>query len=84
MSIVKLSGDYIRGYTKALMDIQELLPTVIVDLKRFKRKLDGKHLNDFFKLIIEHRESLREETGGFIRFNWVKKELEWYEPDRKT
>ena len=82
MPLIKLSIDYIRGYTKALQDIEALLPTVIDDLKRFHRRLEGKHLYDFFRIIIEHRESLREETGGFIRFNSQKNKLEWYIPKR--
>ena len=82
MPLVKLSGDYIRGYTKALQDMEQILPPVMADLKRCHRKLEGKHLHDFFRIVIEHRESLREEWDGFIRFNNQKKELEWYVPER--
>ena len=62
--------------------MEQILPPVMADLKRFHRKLEGKHLRDFFRIVIEHRESLREEWDGFIRFNNQKKELEWYVPER--
>lgn len=39
MAFEKLSGDFIRGYTKALQDISEVFEYVNNDLKHHKKRL---------------------------------------------
>lgn len=39
MAIEKLSGDFIRGYTKAIQDVSEVFEYVGDDLKYHKKRL---------------------------------------------
>lgn len=65
------------GYTAALMDLEKLLPCAIADLKR-ARRLNEKQLSIALALFIDHREEIRNGSDGFVRWNFKKKELEWY------
>lgn len=38
----RLSGDYIRGYTKAIQDMQEVFTYIQPDLKHHHKNLNGK------------------------------------------
>ena len=69
----RLSGDYIRGYTKAIQDIQETVDSV-ADYK----KLNNKSIKELLECVLKNRAELRENRNGFIRWNVALKKFEWY------
>lgn len=77
-----LSGDYNRGYTKAIRDMQEIFAYVQVDLQHHHKKWTGKMCNELLECCLKHREQLRENSDGFIRWNCVTEEFEYYEGGR--
>lgn len=76
--IEKLSGDFIRGYTKAIQDISEVFDYVNNDLKCHKKRLNDKLAKELLKCILENRENIREDKNGFIRWNCVLNKFEWF------
>lgn len=76
--IEKLDGNYIRGYTQALVDLLNDLPGVYADCNYHKVKMNQKQMEKYIQKRIENRENLRENLQGFIRYNGVKKEWEWF------
>lgn len=78
MIIEKLSGDFIRGYTKAIQDISEVFDYVNNDLKCHKKRLNDKLAKELLKCILENRENIREDKNGFIRWNCVINKFEWF------
>ena len=81
MEIEKLSGDYIRGYTKAIMDISEIFDYVSNDLKHHKKKLNDNLIKELLQCVLTNREKIRENKEGFIRWNCVKNKFEWFKKD---
>lgn len=79
----KLSGDFIRGYTKAVQDIQEVFQYIQTDLKFHRKTLTSKLCSQLLACCLKNRERLRESLNGFIRWNTQKKDFEFYEPERK-
>jgi hypothetical protein len=77
-----ISREYIRGYTKAIMDIKEQMVSTSVDLQYHKKRFTPKSIEYFFKLYLENRMMLREGIG-FIRYNTLTNELEWYRGEEK-
>ena len=80
----RLSGDFNRGYTKAIKDIQEVFRYVEVDLRYHHKKMTGKLAKDLLKCCLDNRESLRESMNGFIRWNTKKECFEFYEREDKS
>lgn len=78
MIIEKLSGDFIRGYTKAIQDISEVFDYVNNDLKCHKKRLNDKLAKELLKCVLENRENIREDKNGFIRWNCVINKFEWF------
>lgn len=78
----RLSGDYNRGYVKAIQDIQEVFAYVQEDLQYRHKKLTGKMCGELLECCLKHREQLRENRNGFIRWNCVTEEFEFYEVGR--
>ena len=78
MEIEKLSGEFIRGYTKAIQDISEVFDYVNNDLKYHKKRLNDKLAKELLKCILENRENIREDKNGFIRWNCVTNKFEWF------
>lgn len=76
--IEKLSGDYIRGYTKAIQDMQEVFTYIQPDLRSHHKNLTGKLSLSLLACCLENREKLRERWEGFIRFNGHAKTFEWF------
>lgn len=74
----RLSGEYIRGYTKAILDITEVFRYIQPDLKHHHKSLNGKLAIELLRVILENREALREDWNGFIRYNGNTKEFEFY------
>ena len=81
--IERLSGDYNRGYTKAIMDIQEVFNYIQEDLKWHKKKLTPKLTSQLLNCCLHNRERLRESVNGFIRYNPRTMDFEFYEPGNK-
>lgn len=69
----RLSGDFNRGYTKAIQDVQKVFEYIEEDLGYHHKKMTGKLAKDLLKCCLNNRERLRENMNGFIRWN-VKKE----------
>lgn len=78
MAIEKLSGDFIRGYTKAIQDVSEVFEYVGDDLKYHKKRLNDKLAKELLKCVLENRENIREDTNGFIRWNCITNKFEWF------
>lgn len=76
-----LSGDFNRGYTKAIMDVMEVFSYIQPDLKHHHKNLTAKTTSELLESILQNREHLREQhlSGGegFIRYNGEK--FEWFE-----
>ena len=58
--IERLSGDYIRGYTKAVLDIIEIFEYIQSDLKFHHKNMNGKLSIMLLKSILKNREYIRE------------------------
>ena len=78
----RLSGDYNRGYTKAIQDIIEVFDYIQLDLKHHKKRITHKIVMDILRCCLENRERLRESINGFVRYNRSLEDFEFYEPDR--
>lgn len=76
--IEKLSGEYIRGYTKAIQDLQEVFEYIQPDLKYHHKNLNGKLSLMLLRCCLVNREKLRDKWNGFIRYNGQKKDFEWF------
>lgn len=78
-----LSGDFNRGYTKAIMDVSEVFSYIQDDLRHHHKNLTAKNASELLKCILQHREQLREQhlSGGkgFIRYNGKTQKFEWFE-----
>ena len=77
--IERLSGEYNRGYTKAIQDIQEVFKYIQSDLKHHHKTLTAKMSERLLDCCLKNRERLRESINGFIRFNSQKQDFEFYE-----
>lgn len=75
----KLSGDFNRGYTRAIQDLQNVFTYIQPDLKHHHKNLNGKLSLSLLQCCLENRESIREKRSGFIRYNGQKKEFEWFD-----
>lgn len=82
----KLSGDFNRGYTRAIQDIQEIFEYIEDDLKHHNKRLNGKLAKELLQVILTERENIREsrfdfnhyKDKGFIRYNPHLKQFEWF------
>lgn len=72
------NGDWIRGYTAAIMDIAFHLPQTIYDLSFSHKKPSEKFIKEFMQVYIDNRAALRE-GRGFIRVHRSDNTLEWFE-----
>lgn len=78
-----LSREYIRGYTKAIQDIIEVFTYIQNDLKIHHKSITAKTSLELLRCCLENREKIRENREGFIRYNGVKKEFEFYKPEKE-
>lgn len=78
MKIEKLSGEYIRGYTKAIRDITEILNYVSQDLKNHHKTMNINMINRLMNFCLINREKIREDMNGFIRWNSQLADFEWF------
>lgn len=65
----RLSGDYVKGYTRAIQDVTEIFEYVQDDLNCHNKRWSGKLIMQLLAVILENREKIREKLDGFIRFN---------------
>ena len=76
----RLSGDYNCGYTKALMDMKDILKGANINLHIYGKKWTPKLLDELMDCCIENRAHLREtEDQGFIRWNCKENKFEYFE-----
>lgn len=73
----RLSGDYIRGYTKAIQDMQKIFLYVGDDLLFHKKKITMRLAQELLSCCLDNREKLRE-NKGFIRWNCITNKFEWF------
>ena len=79
MEIEKLSGDFIRGYTKAIQDVAGVFEYVVPDLKYHGKRFNDKLAKELLQCILENREKIRENRRGFIRWNCITDQFEWFQ-----
>lgn len=75
----RLSGDFIRGYTKAIQDIEDVFVYVQEDLNSRGKRFNFKLIIRLLELFLKHRENFRENGKGFIRWNKKLNNLEYFE-----
>lgn len=74
-----MNGFWIRGYTQAIMDMQEQFNGVVFDLGHYKKRPTEKLFQSFLKTFLDNRANLREQRG-FLRYNKLLDDIEYYEP----
>lgn len=86
----RLSGEFNRGYTKAIQDVIETFNYILPDLKDHHKNLNGKLSLELLHCFLENREKLRDPTlfehpreQGFIRYNGQLGKFEYYKPSCK-
>ena len=67
--VTKLSGDYNRGYTAALLKVKETLETIHLDMKHHKILFNRKSVIAMVSSMIEGRMELRDNPDAFVRCN---------------
>lgn len=82
--VERLSGEYNRGYTKAIMDMQEVFDYVNDDLVGHKKRMNYKLAKELLGCCLTNRERLRESMNGFIRWNGKDNKFEFFEPGKKS
>ena len=65
----KLSGDYIKGYTQAIMDIKDriLTPSMAQDCRLHRTAFNLKSVQKILSTMLEDRAIIREKRNSFIR-----------------
>ena len=76
--IERLSGDYNRGYTKAIQDLLDVFGYIEDDIRHHKVRFTVNTATRLINTCLINRENLRENRNGFIRYNGQKKDFEWY------
>lgn len=80
----RLSGDYVRGYTKAIQDIIEIFQYIQPDLLHYKKRLNPKLSIELLNTILKERAKIRDfHSCGFIRFNNVLNCFEYFEKGKQ-
>ena len=74
----RLSGDYNRGYTKAICDIKDVFDYIDNDLKWHNKRLTPKLTKELLNCVLENREKLRDNWNGSIRWNTQKNGFEFF------
>ena len=65
----RLSGDFNRGYTKAIMDAIKIFNSVESDLRHHHKSLTHKKSLELLNCILKNHEAILEGRSGFIRCN---------------
>lgn len=74
----RLSGDFNRGYTKAIMDVMRIFNSVESDLRHNHKAMTHKMSLELLDCILKNREPIREGRSGFVRYNHSKGGFEFY------
>lgn len=61
------SGDYNRGYTKAIQDVIKVFDYVNYDLKNNNIRMNYNWAKKILECCLDNRERLRDDWDGFIR-----------------
>ena len=86
-----LNAEYIRGYTKAIQDIQCIFEDVHDELAWRRIPFNYKRSMELLDIILKNRMVFREQENcykgidkkcAFIRWNIQKKSLEYYDPKK--
>lgn len=83
MEFERLSGDYNRGYTRAIQDIIDIFGYVNDNLVFHKKRWNYRLIVELLSLILRCREVFRERRNYFIRWNCVDERFECLEERRK-
>ena len=79
-----LSGDYIAGYTRALMDVKEIFEYLQSDPQFKSKAWNWNKLSQLMKCVLANKDNLREHHDkGFIRWNKMIEKFEWHEEKKK-
>lgn len=82
-SFSKLSGDFNRGYTRALQDIAEVFNYMNEDLKHHHMRMNYSWAEKILKCCLENRMKLRDNWNGFVRTekseSGKRDTVRWYE-----
>ena len=81
--IERLSGEFNRGYTQAIMDLTEVFQYTQSDFKYHHKSFNYKNSMELLKCCLENREKIRDKWNGFIRYNAQKQGFEYYDPKQK-
>lgn len=81
----RLSGEYNRGYTKAIQDIIEIFEYVNFEIVNVRKKrMNYKTAMKLLKTILSERMNIRDRIGnGFIRWNVQKQDFEYFQRSDK-
>lgn len=80
----RLSGEYNKGYTRAIQDLIEIFNYIQPDLKHYHKNITAKTSISLLECCLKNRANLRDKIGdGFIRYNGVKQEFEYFIPKGK-
>ena len=63
----RLSGDFNKGYMKAIKDIMDAFVYINEDSQHHKMRMNYKWAEKILKCCLENREKLRDDWNGFIR-----------------
>lgn len=77
---MKLSPDYIRGFTKAILMMREQFNIICKDLKSHHKRPTEKMIKEWMGICLKERGILRDFDDSFIRWNGKKEKFEiWRE-----
>lgn len=79
----RLSGEFNRGYTKAIQDILDIFDYIQPDLRAHHKTISSKTAKEILRCCLINREKLRESINGFVRYNGQKNSFEFYEPKER-
>lgn len=80
----RLSGEYNRGYTRAIQDLIEIFNYTQSDLKCHHKSLTKKTAIQLLNCCLQNRGNIRDNIGdGFIRYNGQKEDFEYYIPKER-
>lgn len=67
MPFERLSGDYVRGYTKAIQDTISVFEYVNEELTCKRKRMNYKIALELLNAILRERANVRDDIDGFIR-----------------
>lgn len=79
----RLSGDYNRGYTRAIQDIIEIFEYIQPGLEHHHKRMNQKLAMQLLNIILKERAKIRDFSGGFIRFNGQLNGFEYFKREER-